>query len=97
MQLPTKPLLKVPSADVNKPLPIPILAKPTKDRASLAEPAFDVSLDATLKKITPTRDKPVPFAPLNLPDPFEYRRYGELRNPLEESATPPVIPLERPK
>jgi hypothetical protein len=96
VQLPTKPLLKVPSVDVNVPLPIPMLAQPTKDRASLAEPAFDVSLEATLKKITPTRDKPVPFTPLNLPDPFEYLRYGQLRNPPEESATPPVIPLQRP-
>jgi hypothetical protein len=97
VQLPTQPLLKVPSADVNKPLPIPILAQPTKDRASLAEPAFDVSLEMTLKKITPVRDKPVPFTPLNLPDPFEHLRYGQLRNPPEESATPPVIPLQRPK
>jgi hypothetical protein len=95
-QLPTQPLLKVPSVDVNKPLPIPILAQPVKDRASLSEPAFDVSLEATLKKITPARDKPVPFAPLNLPDPFEHLRYGQLRNPPEESATPPVIPLQRP-
>jgi hypothetical protein len=96
LQLPTKPLLKVPSVDVNAPLPIPILAQPVKDRASLSEPAFDVSLEATLKKITPTRDKPVPFVPLNLPDPFEHVRYGQLRHPPEESATPPVIPLQRP-
>ena len=35
--LPTKPLIKLPSLDVTTPLPIPILAQPTKDRASLGE------------------------------------------------------------
>ena len=96
VQLPTKPLIRLPSIDVHTPLPIPILAQPTKDRASLGDPALEASLDAALKKLTPTRDRPVPFIPLNLPDPFEYIRAGQLRNPPEESATPPVIPLQRP-
>ena len=96
VKLPTKPLIKLPSIDVNTPLPIPILAQPTKDRASLAEPAFEASLDAALQKVAPARARPVPFTPLNLPDPFEYVRTGQLRNPPGESATPPVIPLTRP-
>ena len=95
-KLPTKPLIKLPTVDVHTPLPIPILAQPAKDRASLSDPAFGASLDATLKQIAPRRDRPVPFTPINLPDPFENVRYGQLRNPPEENPMPPVIPLVRP-
>jgi hypothetical protein len=96
VELPTKPLIKLPSLDVKTPLPIPILAQPAKDRAPVSDPAMEASLDATLKPITPTRVRPVPFVPLNLPDPFENVRYGQLRNPPEENAMPPVIPLVKP-
>jgi hypothetical protein len=91
-----KPLLKVPSVDVNKPLPIPILAQPQQDRASLADPTLGASLKAALKALTPTRLQPLPFMPFNLPDPFEHMRSGQLRNPPEENPMPPVIPLQRP-
>ena len=96
VELPTKPLIRLPSLDVQTPLPIPILAQPLKDRASLGDPALEASLAAALKPFTPARTRPVPFVPLNLPDPFEHIRHGQLRNPLEESATPPVIPLTKP-
>lgn len=95
-ELPTKPLIKLPSVDVHTPLPIPILARPAPDRAALGEPGFEASLDAALKRWTPTRDRPVPFTPMNLPDPFEHRRYGQLREVPEENAVPPVIPIPRP-
>ncbi len=96
VQLPTKPLIKLPSLDVQTPLPIPILAQPAKDRAPVTDPALEASLDAALKAVTPARVRPVPFVPLNLPDPFENVRYGQLRNPPEENAMPPVIPLVKP-
>src|SRR5207302_661669 len=95
-ELPTKPLIRLPSLDVNTPLPIPILAKPATDRAPLGEPGFEASLDAALKRWTPTRDRPVPFVPINLPDPFEHLRYGQLRDVPEENPVPPVIPIQRP-
>jgi hypothetical protein len=97
VELPTKPLIRLPSLDLHTPLALPILAQAAKDRASLADPAFKASLDAAMKRFTPVRDKPLPFAPLNLPDPFEHQRYGEMRNPPSESATPPVVPLTKPK
>jgi hypothetical protein len=97
MKLPTKALIRLPSVNVHAPLAIPILAQGAKDRASLAEPAFEASLSAAMKPFAPTRDKPVPFIPLNLPDPFEHLRYGELRNPPGEDPMPPVLPLTRPK
>lgn len=96
VELPTKPLIKLPSIDMNTPLPLPILARPIVDRASLAEPAFEASLAAAMKRFTPTRERPVPFVPYNLPDPFEHVRYGQLRNPPDENATPLVLPLVRP-
>lgn len=96
IELETKPLIRLPSVDVTTPLAIPILGQPTKDRASLNEPAFEASVAAALKSFTPVRDRPVPFVPLNLPDPFENIRYGQLRNPPEENATPPAIPLQKP-
>lgn len=96
VELPATPLLRLPSVDIHAPLPIPILAQPAKDRAALGEPGFEASLDAALKTWTPTRDRPVPFLALNLPDPFEHVRYGQLRNAPAENATPPVIPLQKP-
>lgn len=96
VELPTKPLIKLPSLDIHTPLPIPILAQPAKDRAPLSDPALEASLDATLKRITPTRERPVPFVPLNLPDPFENVRYGQMRNPPDENPVPLVIPLTKP-
>jgi hypothetical protein len=96
VELPTQPLIRLPSLDGQTPLPIPILAQPHQDRASLGDPALQASLDAALKRFTPARDRPVPFVPLNLPDPFEHIRAGQLRNPPEENPMPPVIPLKKP-
>jgi hypothetical protein len=96
VQLPAQPLIRLPSLDVQTPLPIPILARPQKDRASLGDPAVEASLDAAMKRFTPRRDQPVPFTPLNLPDPFEHVRTGQLRNPPEENPMPPTIPLTKP-
>ena len=97
VELPTKPLIKLPSVDMHMPLPIPILALPQKDRASIGDPALEASLEAAMKRFTPAARTPIPFAPLNLPDPFENVRAGQLRNPPEENPMPPAIPLDRPK
>lgn len=96
IELPTKPLVRLPSLDTNTPIPIPILATPMKDRASLGDPAFDVSVAAALTRFDASRKGPVPFAPLNLPDPFEHMRFGQMRNPPEENATPMAMPLSKP-
>jgi hypothetical protein len=96
VELPTGPLLRLLSTDAREPLPLPILARPQKDRASLADPTLEASIAAALKPLTPARDKPLPFTPVNLPDPFEYIPAGQLRNPPEESVMPPYIPLRTP-
>ncbi len=97
IELPTQPLIRLPAVDVASPSPIPILSRPVKDRASLGDPAFDISLDAAMKRFTVARDQPIPFTPINLPDPFENLRYGQLRNPPEEAATPAVVPWRKPQ
>src|SRR5947209_3488002 len=76
----------------------PMSSKPAAWKApkALGEPAFEASVDAALKAFKPVRDRPVPFTPLNLPDPFENLRYGQLRNPPDENAMPPAIPLQKP-
>ncbi len=96
VELPTKPLIRLPEVDVASPAAIPILSRPVKDRASLGDPAFDVSLEATMKAFAVVRDLPVPFTPINLPDPFENVRYGQLRNPPVEDATPAFVPWRKP-
>src|SRR5262245_51885526 len=40
VELPAKPLIRLPSLDVNSPLPIPILGQHQKDRASVGDPAL---------------------------------------------------------
>ncbi len=94
---PAKSLIRLPTVDASTPAPIPVLARPHKDRASLGDPALEASLAAALKAITPARSQPVPFVPLNIPDPFEHVRWGHLRNPPEENPMPPTIPLQKPK
>jgi hypothetical protein len=96
-EMPTQPLVRLPAIDVDRPLPLPILARPKVDRASLDDTTLEASLAAALRPYTPRRTQPVPFAPVNLPDPFENTRTGGLRNPLQESEQPPVVPIRTPK
>ena len=52
---------------------------------------------AALQKQTPARTQPVPFTPLNLPDPFENVRVGRLQNPPDEDNQPPPVPVQTPR
>src|SRR5262245_57875676 len=81
---------------VDSPLPIPNFANPQEDRASWGDPALQASMAAALKRFTPARERTEPFVPLNLPDPFEHIRAGQLRNPPPKNPMPPVIPLKKP-
>jgi hypothetical protein len=66
--------VRVPSVDVNKPIPLPILAKPSSDRAPLDDATIEASNAAALSGTVPARTKPAPFLKLTLPDPFENRK-----------------------
>jgi hypothetical protein len=73
--------IRLPSVDVNRPIPLPILARPVTNRAPLEDATADASYAAALAASPPGRTSPAPFLKLNLPDPFEYR--------LRPSAVPP--------
>jgi hypothetical protein len=94
--LPEQPLLRLPSIDLERPLPVPLLAVQVRDRTSLADPSLEASVAAALAPQRPVRTQPVPFAPLNLPDPFELQTQVKPRTTLEESSQPPAIQPWRP-
>jgi hypothetical protein len=96
IKLPTEPLIALPAIDVESPLPLPILARPKSDRATLDDTTLETSQAAALRPVRPRRTEPVPFAALNLPDPFENIRVGALHNPPEESDQPPAMPIRTP-
>jgi len=94
VNLPAGALVKVPGVDVNEPIPLPILAQPQKDRASLADPSFSSSLEVTLAQRIPLRDQAAPFQAVNLPDPFAHAYAARLRTPLGDDPLP-FIPWPR--
>lgn len=87
---PTSGLIRLPTIDVESPLPLPILANPSRDRVSLADPTQDASLAAALAAQMPLRTDAVPFSPMNLPNPFEHHGPAKLRNPPPEDPIPAV-------
>jgi hypothetical protein len=66
--------VRVPSVDVNKPTPLPILAKPLSDRVPFDDVTSDASNAAALSGAMPARTTPAPFLKLTVPDPFENRK-----------------------
>ena len=76
--------VRLPSPDVNQPIPLPILAQPTADRASLDDPTGDASAEAALAAAMPKRTMPVPYSRLTLPDPFDNRRPLGVPPPAED-------------
>src|SRR4051812_13632319 len=85
------PQVRLLSVDVAGPIPLPILARPLKDRASLTDPTLEASTAAALSKVTLSRAVPAPFQPINLPDPFEHSQAIRLRYPPGELPMPPFI------
>jgi hypothetical protein len=90
------PLIRLQVVDVAATPPLPTLARPSTERASLADPTAASSLQATLLLPIPVRATPEPFTPVNLPRPFEHRETVRLRQPPAEDATPMVGTPRRP-
>jgi hypothetical protein len=93
-QLPSLPdgdRVRVPSVDVNQPIPLPILTRPVADRAPLDDPTADASAAAALAAPIPTRTTKAPFLKLTLPDPYDRRR-SETPTPAESSEFPVGTP-----
>jgi hypothetical protein len=82
------PRLRIPSPDVNQPIPLPLLGQPAQDRASLDDPTLEASIAMALAFSPPLRVITAPFLRLVLPNPFENRDVIRLRKELEEDTTP---------
>ncbi len=95
-ELPSLGLVHLPSADVNRPVALPTLARPQPDRAPLTDPAADVSVAAVLAAPVPVREAPAPFVRLNLPDPFEHAQAVRLHAPPDEDPAPPLVTIRPP-
>jgi hypothetical protein len=90
-KLPAGELWRQWSPDAKTPPPLPILGKYAADRTSLADPTLETSVETTRTPQSPARAGAVPFAPLNLPDPFENATTIRLRQPWAENAEPPLF------
>jgi hypothetical protein len=97
LTLPTGPLVFTPSAPVEKPAPVPVLARPVPDRAALEDPSRDASLAASLAATPPDRPGPAPFLRFSAPDPFENRETVKLQSIPAESSLPVSAAPKPPK
>ncbi len=82
--MPEGALTNVPAPDVRQPADLPILAKPTTDRASLEDPTADYSTASVNGAVLPLRQTTAPFVKINLPDPFENAHAAQSRTTLSE-------------
>ncbi len=85
--LPDTGRVRVPSANVNEPIPLPIQAQPVSDRASLDDPTAEASTAAAVAAPIPARTTKAPFLKLTLPDPYDHRRMDSVTT-LAEQAEP---------
>lgn len=88
VNLPAGPKVAWPSPEVNQPIPLPILARPVADRASLDDPSGEASRSAALAAPVSDRATPAPALRLTLPDPFEHLSTVRLRTPPPEAPLP---------
>jgi hypothetical protein len=88
INLPPGPKVVWSSPDVNQPIPLPILARPVTDRASLDDPSGEASRAAALASSVPDRATPAPPLRLTLPDPFEHHNTIRLRTKPPEITLP---------
>jgi hypothetical protein len=82
------PRLRIPSPDVNQPIPLPQLGQPAQDKVSLDDPTLDASTAMALALSPPLRVNAAPFLRLVLPNPFENRDAIRLRKEIKEDTTP---------
>jgi hypothetical protein len=80
--------IRLPSADLNQPIPLPTLAQKQAEPMSSDDPTGEVSLAGALAASAPERATPAPFLRLVVPDPFEHRHTVRLRAELLEDPTP---------
>lgn len=79
--LPVGDRIRTTGPDVGHPMALSHLGQPVADRASLEDPTAETSAAAVRSATPMARGTPVPFLRLTIPDPFEHREAGRLRNP----------------
>jgi hypothetical protein len=84
--LPAGERVRVPSPDVNQPIPLPVLARPASDRAAVEDVTGEASAAAAVAAPMPLRTTPAPFLKLTVPDPYEHRRPLGVPVPPERAA-----------
>lgn len=72
LSFPTQDRTRVPSGDVAIPVALPRLALPVQEKVTATDPTLDESKSAVLSAPLPSRETPVPFQRLTIPDPFEH-------------------------
>jgi hypothetical protein len=95
-KLASGPRTRLPSPNVNDPLPLPALASQVSDRAGLDDPTGDASIAAALALSPAPRTNPATFVRRSLPDPFEHRDTVKLRKPPAEETTPSTASPRQP-
>jgi hypothetical protein len=93
--LPQRARVRVASIDVNEPIPLPILATPISERASLDDPTSEASATVAIAAPIQPRTSKAPFLKLTLPDPYDSRR-GDAPAP-EESIEFPLGSPQTPR
>jgi hypothetical protein len=86
--------LREDAPDANLPLPLPILARPVPERASLEDATLEASTAAALAGPLPRRTTPAPARQISVPDPYENRR--PLLQPAPAESAAPVARGPRP-
>jgi hypothetical protein len=74
----------IPAPDAKRRVALPILARPTLDRASLEDPTADFTAQSIVNNKFPPRSTPAPFIRVNLPDPFENAEAVKVKTIIKE-------------
>jgi hypothetical protein len=96
VSLPAGERVRLPSVDVNQPIPLPVLAQLVPDRAPLDDATAEASAAAAVAAPPPQRLNMAPFLRLTLPDPYDHRRTGTIPVPAE-GAEPVTATPQLPK
>ncbi len=94
IELPVGSSLQTPTPDVKQPPGLPILARPSTDRAPLEDPTADWTAASIITVKLPLRSTQAPFVKVGLPDPFENVEAAKVKtavaeDPLRALGNPP--------
>ncbi len=95
--LPTGALVNNPARDITRPADLPILARPTVDRASLEDPTADFTAASIINLKIQVRTAQAPFVKVNLPDPFEFIDNEARKMTIKEDPAKVLSPQPSPK